>query len=148
MARPLTSPLISSPPCCRYKLKPYDKVSKRSFFSHLYIQMTILPRQARDKHRESTQKETVFLQVEQDYTSLGNWEGYKKQSEKEGGGYVFSFSGGQTCWNGPARSATVILSCVSALPPLYSALPCSATALLCSTLLWSARFLRGIISYV
>jgi hypothetical protein len=34
--------------------------------SHLYIKMIILPRQARDKHRESTQKRvrTVFLQEE------------------------------------------------------------------------------------
>jgi hypothetical protein len=33
------------------------------FLRHLYIQMMILPRQARDKHRESTQKRTVLLQL-------------------------------------------------------------------------------------
>jgi|EP01046_Picozoa_sp_COSAG06_P004173 hypothetical protein len=38
---------------------------KRHFLRHLYIQTIILPRQARDKHRESTQKTTsVLLQVD------------------------------------------------------------------------------------
>jgi hypothetical protein len=32
------------------------KVRKRHFLSHLYIKINILPRQARDEHRESTQK--------------------------------------------------------------------------------------------
>ena len=31
--------------------------NKTVFFSHLYIKMMILPRQARDKHRENSQKE-------------------------------------------------------------------------------------------
>eukprot|EP01046_Picozoa_sp_COSAG06_P046963 COSAG06_NODE_6739_length_2801_cov_3.127636_1_plen_81_part_00 len=31
------------------------------FLSHLYIKMMILPRQARDKHREATQKRDRFL---------------------------------------------------------------------------------------
>ena len=35
---------------------------KTVFLSHLYINMLILPRQARDKHRK-TQKSAVFLQV-------------------------------------------------------------------------------------
>eukprot|EP01046_Picozoa_sp_COSAG06_P058416 COSAG06_NODE_11724_length_1472_cov_1.892935_2_plen_194_part_01 len=39
------------------------QAGKRVFFSRLYIKMLILPRQARDKHRESTQKQTVFLQA-------------------------------------------------------------------------------------
>ena len=45
----------------------YDKATalvtrwgKRHFLSHLYIKCIILPRQARDKHRESTQKRAVF----------------------------------------------------------------------------------------
>ena len=37
-------------------------VRNRVFLRHLYIKMIILPRQARDKHRESTQKRTRFLQ--------------------------------------------------------------------------------------
>jgi hypothetical protein len=37
------------------------EATKRSFFSHLYIKMIILPRQARDKHRESTQKKDRFV---------------------------------------------------------------------------------------
>ena len=37
--------------------------SKTVFFRHLYIKMMILPRQARDKHRETTQKGTVLLQA-------------------------------------------------------------------------------------
>jgi hypothetical protein len=34
---------------------------KTGFFGHLYIKCIILPRQARDKHRESTQKRARFL---------------------------------------------------------------------------------------
>jgi ectoine hydroxylase-related dioxygenase (phytanoyl-CoA dioxygenase family) len=34
---------------------------KRCFWSRLYTKMTISPRQARDKHRQSTQKQTVFV---------------------------------------------------------------------------------------
>ena len=36
--------------------------NKTVFFSHFYIKMIILPRQARDKHRKSTQKRNVLLQ--------------------------------------------------------------------------------------
>jgi hypothetical protein len=36
--------------------KRHLQVTKRSFFSHLYIKMMILPRQARDKHRENSKK--------------------------------------------------------------------------------------------
>jgi hypothetical protein len=35
-------------------------VKKRHFLRHLYIKGIILPRQARDKHRESTQKQMAF----------------------------------------------------------------------------------------
>jgi hypothetical protein len=46
-------------------------VRKRHFLRcHLYIKCIILPRQARDKHRESTQKSAVFSQ----YTL---WDGHK-----------------------------------------------------------------------
>ena len=37
-------------------LKGAFEVKKRAFLSHLYIKMMFLPRQARDKHRESTQR--------------------------------------------------------------------------------------------
>ena len=37
-------------------------VRKRVFLSHLYIKMLILPRQARDKHKENS-KQDAFLQV-------------------------------------------------------------------------------------
>eukprot|EP01046_Picozoa_sp_COSAG06_P017415 COSAG06_NODE_1183_length_10357_cov_17.781244_4_plen_558_part_00 len=40
----------------------HDGEFKRLFLSHLYIETIILPRQARDKHRESTQKQNVFPQ--------------------------------------------------------------------------------------
>ena len=36
------------------------KVTKTVFLSHLYMKTNILPRQARDKHRESTQKGPFF----------------------------------------------------------------------------------------
>jgi hypothetical protein len=41
------------------------KVRKETglFLRHLYIKVIILPRQARDKHRESTQKRDFFSQV-------------------------------------------------------------------------------------
>eukprot|EP01046_Picozoa_sp_COSAG06_P026446 COSAG06_NODE_2274_length_7194_cov_81.563073_10_plen_149_part_00 len=41
------------------------QVRKRHFLSHSYIKCIILPRQARDKHRESTQKSAVFSQYYQ-----------------------------------------------------------------------------------
>ena len=40
-------------------------------------------------------------------TSLGRWTGYSY----EDGQIVLNFSGGQRCWNGPSRSATVKLTC-------------------------------------
>jgi hypothetical protein len=40
--------------------KKQTQVRKRHFLSHLYIKCIILPRQARDKHRESTQKKCRF----------------------------------------------------------------------------------------
>ena len=36
------------------------RCEKRHFLRHLYIKTNILPRQARDKHRESTQKRVAF----------------------------------------------------------------------------------------
>jgi hypothetical protein len=36
------------------------RCEKRHFLSHLYIKCVFLPRQARDKHRESTQKRVAF----------------------------------------------------------------------------------------
>ena len=36
------------------------QVRKRHFLRHLYIKINILPRQARDKHRETTQKKVPF----------------------------------------------------------------------------------------
>ena len=35
---------------------------KTAFWGHLYIKCIILPRQARDKHRENSKKSTGFLQ--------------------------------------------------------------------------------------
>jgi hypothetical protein len=37
-----------------------EQVSKNVFLSHLYIKTNILPRQARDTHRENSQKEWRF----------------------------------------------------------------------------------------
>ena len=37
---------------------------KTAFLSHLYIKTIILPRQARDKHRENSKKDAVFRTVE------------------------------------------------------------------------------------
>jgi hypothetical protein len=43
----------------------FYKVGKRVFLRDFILMMIILPRQARDKHRESTQKETRFLIIVQ-----------------------------------------------------------------------------------
>ena len=40
--------------------EPQVLLRKTAFWSHLYIKTIILPRQARDKHRESTQKKMPF----------------------------------------------------------------------------------------
>jgi ABC-type xylose transport system permease subunit len=43
------------------------KVGKNAFLmSHLYIEIILLPRQARDKHRESTRKKRAFSYVLQE----------------------------------------------------------------------------------
>jgi len=41
---------------------PKPTARKRHFLSHLYIKCIILPRQARDKHRENSKKSGVFSQ--------------------------------------------------------------------------------------
>jgi hypothetical protein len=46
-----------------FKAADRSQVTKRSCFSHLYIKTNILPRQARDKHRENSKKEAVLLQA-------------------------------------------------------------------------------------
>jgi hypothetical protein len=40
-----------------------ESLRKTAFLSHLYIKTIILPRQARDKHRENTKKNAVFRTV-------------------------------------------------------------------------------------
>jgi hypothetical protein len=48
---------------------PYGKWTegkKTCFLRHFILKMITLPRQARDKHRESTQKETRFHIVDAD----------------------------------------------------------------------------------
>ena len=45
-------------------VKAFQRVTKRHFLSTVYIKMIIAPRQARDKHSESTQNQSgVFLQA-------------------------------------------------------------------------------------
>jgi protein kinase C substrate 80K-H len=59
-----------------------------------------------------------FQDVKQDYTSLGTWEGWGKTTTTESDGQVEStdysimkFANGLQCWNGPQRSAQVVLQC-------------------------------------
>jgi hypothetical protein len=56
-----------------------DEVRKRHFLRHLYIKCIILPRQARDKHRQSTQKSAVFSQAS---SSGAAWVAVTKEKEK------------------------------------------------------------------
>jgi hypothetical protein len=46
------------------------QVEKTVFLRHLYIKIIILPRQARDKHRENSKKETVLLQAREQMKAL------------------------------------------------------------------------------
>ena len=55
--------LLLLPPAAHRRLRPFPKVRKRVFSRHLYIEMIILPRQARDNHRENSKQSTVFLQL-------------------------------------------------------------------------------------
>jgi len=48
-------------PRCLLPLLPAGLRRKQPCLSHLYIKTIILPRQARDKHRESTQKKIPFF---------------------------------------------------------------------------------------
>ena len=50
----------------------------------IYIQCIILPRQARDKHRESTQKRTVFLQGGDDNVSWSDAHGGRTSHMAQG----------------------------------------------------------------
>eukprot|EP01046_Picozoa_sp_COSAG06_P064742 COSAG06_NODE_15605_length_1058_cov_7.644421_1_plen_139_part_00 len=45
-----------------------DAGEKTGFFGHLYIKMLILPRQARDKHRENSKKEWRLVEERYDAT--------------------------------------------------------------------------------
>eukprot|EP01046_Picozoa_sp_COSAG06_P039961 COSAG06_NODE_4784_length_3957_cov_4.801970_5_plen_93_part_00 len=44
----------------RWEAMGIDPVRNTAFLSHLYIRMNILPRQARDKHRENSKKMPFF----------------------------------------------------------------------------------------
>jgi hypothetical protein len=46
------------------------QVRKTVFFSHIYVKTNILPRQARDKHRENS-KQTVLLRRMRSLTPSG-----------------------------------------------------------------------------
>jgi len=55
-----------------------------------------------------TYKVCPFGDAKQDHTSLGTFEGWA-----DGGHTTMNFRGGQSCWNGPARSMTVTFECGS-----------------------------------
>ena len=44
-------------------------------------------------------------------TSLGQWDGVKQRTEGSDTVQTLSFTNGQHCWQGPARSLTVVLRC-------------------------------------
>ena len=48
-------------------------VRKRVFLRHLYIKMITLPRQARDKHRETSQKRTRFCSSQSASQQYQTW---------------------------------------------------------------------------
>jgi hypothetical protein len=56
-----TTPIVATKPSITKKEEnPPTPLRKTAFLSHLYIKTMILPRQARDNHRETTQKNAVF----------------------------------------------------------------------------------------
>jgi len=61
--------------------------------------------QTLEKHSgEHNYKVTFFDEAEQEYTSLGTWEGWT-------GPLTAKFSNGQHCWQGPARSLLLTFEC-------------------------------------
>ena len=44
----------------KLRVDRFGDLRKTAFLSHLYIKTIILPRQARDKHRENSKKDAVF----------------------------------------------------------------------------------------
>ena len=75
-----------APPPPQIIMQPAPAVRKRHFLSHLYIKCIILPRQARDEHRENSKKvpfslrggrrTTYYLPVrssERDGQQIGVW---------------------------------------------------------------------------
>ena len=51
---------------CRSCLRRYRQARKRHFLSHLYIKCIILPRQARDKHRENSKRDHFLCATHHD----------------------------------------------------------------------------------
>jgi hypothetical protein len=59
-SRPIRSLSLCRVPVCCVPSRTASTCRKRPFFRHLYIKTIILPRQARDKHRENSKKDAVF----------------------------------------------------------------------------------------
>jgi hypothetical protein len=59
-----TTPHRTTPHKTRFRFAPLmhraGRLRKTAFLSHLYIKTIILPRQARDKHRENSKKAAVL----------------------------------------------------------------------------------------
>ena len=55
-----------------YTGREFRKTGKKTvFLSHLYIKMLILPRQARDKHKENSKKDAFLQDQGRDRAVLG-----------------------------------------------------------------------------
>ena len=76
-----------------------EQVRKRLFLRHLYIKCIILPRQARDKHRENSKRGAVFSQVlaqagdRENYRALEAW--VRSNLRKELSGLVWTAEGNE-----------------------------------------------------
>jgi len=65
LTRRLTVSKADSRGCHNRKVeRVHIRLRKTAFLRHLYIKTNILPRQARDKHRENSKKDAVFRTID------------------------------------------------------------------------------------
>ena len=98
-------------------------VKKRHFLRcHLYVKCIILPRQARDKHRESTQKESgVSLGHQYACESVGKWQEELSQRQRYRRGAASATRQGGYDWHRVAAAAAAGAAETAASESAYAA---------------------------
>ena len=87
-----------------------------------------------------------FGAATQDHTSLGSFTGWKPAAGDGDGHTVMLFTGGQHCWNGPARSMTVTVECgeTETLHTVDEPEKCAYAARLTTPAACDAKFARAL----